>query len=299
MSRLFISCNNQDFVVGKKLEKALIKLGHVMTLPVDAKPAGRWEKQLLRGLHTADAFISLLTPSGMNSSWVVGQTGMAISCEYTKNMLVLPVCPRDEIPNFAAAFHCFWLSGGDHAAIEKLAADLDQAIVAHRAAQPPRIFISHRHKDARIARKVIDLMKSAFHIQTRDVRCTSVPGYKLATGSQSADSLQNDLNGAEIVMGLIGPDTSESDYVLFELGASWGLRKPTFPLRIGGATFEHIPEVLREKSSLSLDDVTQCLQLVEDIHRASSLSRKKTSGTGKGSAVVRRQAEHLARVAKS
>ena len=297
MARLFISCNNNDFGVGRRLERALEARKHVMTSRVDARPAGRWEEQLLRGVHTADAFICLLTPDGMASSWVVGQTGMAISCEYTKKMLVLPVCPKGVVPNFVAAFHCFWLRGRGATAIERLASELDEAIVAHQARRPPRIFISHRHKDRKVARKVIDLLNSAFHIGSGDIRCTSVPGYKLAVGSQSADSLQTDLIGAEIVMGLIGPDTTESDYVLFELGASWGLRKPTFPLRLAGATFTHVPEVLREKSSLLLEDVTQCLQLVEDVGRASSLTRKTSSGSGRGQA-VRRRAEQLARAAK-
>lgn len=299
MARVFICCNHQNFAVGKKLQRALCKRGHVMTLPVDALPAGRWEVQLLNRLHAADVFICLLTPEGMASSWVVGQTGMAISSEYTRNMLVLPVCPENQIPNFVAAFHCFWLSRNSHAAIQKLADELHEAIVAHRAAQPPRIFISHRHKDVRVASKVIDLLRSTFHIQARDIRCTSVPGYKLAVGSPSAASLQTDLNGAEIVMGLIGPDTAESEYVLFELGAAWGLRKPTFPLRIKGATFRHVPEVLREKSSLSLEDLTQCLQLVEDVHRASSLERKPSSMTAKGVRLVKRQAEQLARAARA
>jgi hypothetical protein len=278
-----------------------------MTLQVAALPAGRWEEQLLRGVHQADVFIPFLSVAGLNSNWVVGQTGMAISCEYTRNMLVLPVCPREQIPNFVSAFHCFWfdqdaegpVSNKDRAALKQLAQDLHEAIVAHRAAQPPRIFISHRHKDVEVARKVIDLLKSAFHINTRDIRCTSVPGYKLAVGSPSADSLLADLNGAEIVMGLVGPDTSESEYVLFELGASWGLRKPTFPLRIRGAAFHHVPEVLREKSSLSLAEVSQCLQLVEDVHRVSSIERKQRSATGRGAAGVRRRARLLARAAQA
>jgi len=230
---------------------------------------------------------------------VLAQTGMAISREYTKNMLVLPVCLQDQIPNLVSAFHCFWLLGDSHTAIRKLAADLHGAIKTHREAQPPRIFVSHRHKDVRVARKLIALLRSAFHIAARDIRCTSVPGYTLAVGSQSSDSLRTDLNGAEIVMGLVGPDTSESDYVLFELGASWGLPKPTFPLRIRGATFRQVPEVLREKSSLSPEDVTRCIQLVEDVQRVSSISRKGHPGTGKGAAAVRRQAELLARVAKA
>lgn len=299
MARLFISCNNQDLEVGQKLEKALTGLGHTMTLQVDAKPAGRWEIQLLRGLHTADAVICLLTPNGLGSDWVVGQTGMAISCEYTKNMLVLPVCPRDQVPHFVAAFHCFWLTGSTPRAISRLATDLDEAIRAHVTARPPRIFISHRHHDAKVARALIGLLASAFHTEKRDIRCTSVPGYKLAVGSQSAQSLQADLIGAEVVMGILGPETAQSDYVLFELGAAWGLRKPTFPLRMAGATYEHVPEVLREKSSLSLEDVTQCLQLVEDVGRFSSIPRKKSSRSGKGAAAVRRQADLLARAARA
>jgi hypothetical protein len=297
MARLFISCNNRDLTVGRRLEQALERRKHVMTVPADARPAGRWEGQLLRGVHTADAVICLLTPGGLASSWVVGQTGMAISCEYTRQTLVLPVCPPGAIPNFVAAFHCFWLTGTGQPAIEALASELDEAIVAHQAARPPRVFISHRHKDQKAARKLIDLLESAFHVGPGDIRCTSVPGYKLAVGSQSAASLQADLNGAEIVMGLIGPDTAESDYVLFELGASWGLRKPTFPLRLAGATFQHVPEVLREKSSLLLEDVTQCLQLVEDVARVSSLTRKTSAARGRTGRIWRR-AEQLARAAR-
>src|SRR5262245_30066587 len=147
MARLFISFNNRDFELGRKLQSALEQRKHVMTLSVDVKPAGRWETQLLRGLHNADAFISLLTRNGVKSSWVMGQTGMAISCEYTKHMLVLPVCPPRQIPNFVAAFHCFFLKGEDQQAVEDLATELDEAIEAHQARRPPRIFISHRHKD--------------------------------------------------------------------------------------------------------------------------------------------------------
>lgn len=293
MARLFISCNHQDFEVGQRLERALIDRGHVMTLRVDARPAGRWEAQLLHALHQADAFIPILTGNGEASSWVVGQTGMAISCEYTRQTLVLPVCPRGHVPNFVSAFHCFWLTDPDgRNLIEELAAQLDEAIAAYQARRPPRIFISHRHQDKDIARSVIDLLETAFEIAQGQIRCTSVPGYKLAVGSHSADSLQTDLNGAEIVMGLIGKDTADSDYVLFELGASWGLRKPTFPLRISGATYTHVPEVLRERSSLTLEDVAQCLQLVEDVARISSLTRKEDSETTR--TAVRRRAEALA-----
>ena len=109
MARLFISCNHKDFELGKTRARAH-QPRHVMTLRVDARPAGRWEAQLLHALHQADAFIPILTQNGEASSWVTGQTGMAVSCEYTKQTLVLPVCPRGHVSSFVAAFHCFWLT---------------------------------------------------------------------------------------------------------------------------------------------------------------------------------------------
>lgn len=298
MARLFISCNHKNFELGKALQAELVERGHEITLPVDARPAGRWENQLLRALHRADAFIGVLTPEGQGSHWVVGQTGMAISCEAIKNTLVLPVCLKDQIPHFVAAFHCFWLTDDHGQRNKNLAAELHEAIEAHAAARTPRIFICHRHASGAVAKALIELLKSAFDIKDRDIRCTSVPGYRLPVGAKSADTLQADLAGAEVVAGLITPQTTESDYVLFELGASWGLQTPTFPLRISGAGYQHVPEVLREKSSLALEDVSQCLQLVEDISRVCSIPRKQTDTDDLASG-VRRKAEELARASKA
>jgi hypothetical protein len=294
LARLFISCNNRDLDFGKQLQSDLLKFEHEMTLAVDALPAGRWEEKLLRGLHQADAFIGLLTPNGQESDWVVAQTGMAISCEYARKMLVLPVCPKDEIPNFVAAFHCFWSTVEKCHPNENLAAELHEAIQTYTAGRTPRIFICHRHHNANIASALIDLLRSAFEVEDRDIRCTSVPGFRLPVGSKSADSIQADLEGADVVVGLIGPQTGESDYVLFELGASWGLRKPTFPVRAAGASFEHVPEVLRERSSLELSDVRQCLQLVEDISRVTSIKRKQLEPGGAGEIEMKKMAEELA-----
>ena len=62
MARLFISCNNRNFNVGRRLERALERRKHVMTLRVNARPAGRWEEQLLRGgLHGGRVHLSAHT----------------------------------------------------------------------------------------------------------------------------------------------------------------------------------------------------------------------------------------------
>jgi hypothetical protein len=42
--------------------------------------------------------------------------------------------------------------------------------------------------------------------------------------------LRSNLAGAELVIGLLSPGTTESNYVLVELGAAWGQDVTTFPL---------------------------------------------------------------------
>jgi len=77
--------------------------------------------------------------------------------------------------------------------------------------------------------------------------------------------LKSDINGAELVIGVIGPETADSLYVLFELGASWGRGVPTFPVLVRGASRQDIPGPLSERHSVSLDEEASCLQLMGDI----------------------------------
>lgn len=76
-------------------------------------------------------------------------------------------------------------------------------------------------------------------------------------------------------IGLIGPETSESRYVLFELGAAWGRGAPTFPLLVLGASADDVPGPLRERLSISVSDYENCLQLIDDIGSEVSLPRKQ------------------------
>jgi hypothetical protein len=55
------------------------------------------------------------------------------------------------------------------------------------------------------------------------------------------------LAGAELVIGLLSPGTTESNYVLAELGAAWGHDVTTFPLLARGATYADVPSPLNER----------------------------------------------------
>ncbi|MBK8146191.1 MAG: toll/interleukin-1 receptor domain-containing protein [Bacteroidetes bacterium] len=105
-----------------------------------------------------------------------------------------------------------------------------------------KIFISHRHKDNPIADLFVKLIKCAFIIENHDIRCTSLPPHALSVGSNIFETLKEEVKNAEIVLGLISKSVDESEYVLFELGASWGNSIPTFPLLITGAIPNDIPD---------------------------------------------------------
>jgi hypothetical protein len=85
-----------------------------------------------------------------------------------------------------------------------------------------------------LSKSLIDLLESAFHVEPADIRCTSVPGYMLTPGERTSDELRSSLAGAELVIGLLSPGTTESNYVLAELGAAWGRDVPKERYRGGG-----------------------------------------------------------------
>lgn len=129
----------------------------------------------------------------------------------------------------------------------------------------------------RLVRALVALLEAAFDIGTNDLRCTSVEPYTLLLGERTSERLRSDLRGAEVVLGVLGPDAAESAYVLTELGAAWGADTPTFPLLVSGARHEDIPDPLRERKSLSLEVDKTCHQLVADIARVSSIEPRSNA----------------------
>lgn len=86
-----------------------------------------------------------------------------------------------------------------------------------------RVFISHSSADQDLAEALIRLLRSALPLQPDIIRCTSVGGYKLPTGTEVDAQLRKEVVEAELFIALITKDSLDSTYVLFELGARWGV----------------------------------------------------------------------------
>lgn len=138
----------------------------------------------------------------------------------------------------------------------------------------PKIFISHRHNDVAVVKALVGVLETAFDIQPTDLRCTSVPPYKLRVGDRTSDRLRAEIQYAGAVLGIVSPDVKESSYVLFELGASWGKGGKTFPLLVRGATVADIPSPISDLHTLSLNEESECYQLIDDLADIVDLTRR-------------------------
>lgn len=291
MATVFLSYQSNDEVLARALELRLKEKGHIFKIPAGARVAGDWQLVFLKALEESDAMVILLTENGLRSQYVLGQLGSARVLRSSKGMLILPVS-RGGIPDVASDIGCYLLRGQDEQGLDSLAEELNQAICDHP--RGPRIFVSHRHADERVAAALISLLKAAFHVHKSDIRCTSVPPYTLPPGAQVSERLRREVVAAQLVIGIIGPETAESRYVLFELGAAWGCAVPTFPLLVRGASMKDVPGPLAERHSVSLEETQSCLQLIDDIGSDTTLRRRERAAND-----VAKEARKLSEIARA
>ena len=134
----------------------------------------------------------------------------------------------------------------------------------HAMPQTLDIFISHSAKDEKLAAALVALLRSALNIPANRILCTSVNGYRLEAGAETENRLRQEVHQAKVLIGLITPSSMASAYVMFELGARWGVRLPLLPLLGAGAGSEHLRGPLASYNALTCDDAAQVHQLISD-----------------------------------
>jgi TIR domain len=127
------------------------------------------------------------------------------------------------------------------------------------------MFISHRTEDSELAAALIQLFEKTLKLPARQIRCTSVDGYRLSVGTDTDDQLRREVFEARVFIALITPSSLKSTYVVFELGARWGAKRYLAPLLGRGATAANLGGPLSGINALQLHQRPQVLQLVEDI----------------------------------
>ena len=138
----------------------------------------------------------------------------------------------------------------------------------------PKIFISHTPRQEKLVERLVSVFESALNVRPGDIRCTSLPSYAFAMGNNRISQLRTEIQQAEMVIGIIAPDSLKSN-VLFELGAAWGFQKSIFLLLAGGATINCLPTPLQQLSGIILTDTVRCHELVDLLVRKTTIEKKE------------------------
>jgi len=285
MARIFLSYNHLDRTKARAVEKGLAEKGHQSVWGVDELIAGKgWGELMPTRLASADALVALLTPNSKDASTVWCEVGAARAlANGPKRLALLPVIlGLPEAPPYARDILALWGPKTEDDNLARLISEIDRAIEAHLTALKneaervawPKIFISHRHKDQAIARALTEVLTTAFEVHPRDIRCTSVQPYRLPFGKNTGERLREEVGHAKAVLGILAPDTAQSSYVMFELGAAWSQRVYTCPLLSTGAGYSDIPGPIFDLAPARLWVESDCHQLVQDLEAEIGLGRR-------------------------
>jgi TIR domain len=238
-----------------------------------------------RRLASADAVVAILTPNSAGSPSVWSEIGAARALATTeRRTALLPVVVGlDRIPNYTEDILVLWADSSAAQPATALVAKIDTAIKAHLAAieteaarvSSPKIFVSHRHKDSQIAAALTETFRTAFELRPAEIRCTSVQPYRLPFGKNTGERLREEIGRAQVVLGILSPDTAESSYVMFELGAAWSQRIYTCPLLARGAGYNHIPGPIFDLAPARLWQSSDCHQLLDNLSAELGFTRNK------------------------
>lgn len=136
------------------------------------------------------------------------------------------------------------------------------------AGTPLAVFISHSSADEVLAAATVRVLRDALNLRPEQIRCTSVDGYRLPIGSQTDETLRQEVLAADTVLAVVSDRGVTSAYVLFELGARWGAKRPIFPIVARQEDLRLMQGPLSGINALVCEQQAQVLQLVSDVARA-------------------------------
>ncbi|MHB1014991.1 MAG: toll/interleukin-1 receptor domain-containing protein [Desulfurivibrionaceae bacterium] len=128
-----------------------------------------------------------------------------------------------------------------------------------------KIFVSHSSADVKIVQAFIEFLRAALPLTAKDIRCTSVDGYKLAAGTNSDEQLRQEVFDAQAFLALLSPASMKSVYVMFELGARWGASRYLAPVMVSGLTPNHLKTPLSAIHAVSGTSEADLHNLVETL----------------------------------
>lgn len=154
------------------------------------------------------------------------------------------------------------------------------------------IFISHSSKDVQLVEGLIQSLQQALELPNNILRCTSVPGYELAPGSPSTQTIRQELSESSIVIGVLTPNSIRAAWPLYELGAAWGQFNNPIVLLAGGLTYNDVDGPLGDTQVLRIDLKKDLFSLIDEISNRLDISKRPTNAIYNAIDTLVRRPEH-------
>lgn len=223
-----------------------------------------WRSHQLDELRASEVFLVFVSHDSRASDFQNAEIGSARLCsKFLDGKLIIPVVLQGAELTRTIADLDYLTANRENPA--ETARNIDEAI--KRRVPTVRLFISHSHRDADLASRLVEVITSGLDVPPGELRCTSVPGYKLDLGTLAPEALRRELGSAACVVAILTPNSLAADWVLFELGSAWANAKLAIPLLAGGVGDKDIPGPFRGAAGGQLDSAVSIDQLIDQLER--------------------------------
>lgn len=139
------------------------------------------------------------------------------------------------------------------------------------------VFISHSSDDVEIVERLINIIRKAFNLPAKSIRCTSVEGYKLKIGTYTNTTLKKEVKESKVFIGVITRSSLDSLFTIFEFGARWGTELPFLPIVCDGKGMDLLKSPLKEINAANANNTSSILQFLEDLKEYLNLDMENAS----------------------
>jgi hypothetical protein len=121
---------------------------------------------------------------------------------------------------------------------------------------------------------LVRLVRAALPLERNQIRCTSLDGHRLDGGARTSDEIRREVCEAEVFVGLISRNGFASAWVLFELGARWGVARILIPLLGPSVPPEVLKGPITDYNALRCDSISDLQKLVDQMAKTLSCAVK-------------------------
>lgn len=140
-----------------------------------------------------------------------------------------------------------------------------------------KLFVSHCSADHRLVEKLTTLLEKTLDVPSltnheKAIRCSSIDEYKFAFGTSPKDKIPEEIKESYFIC-LLTPRSLQSTWVMFELGAAWGLDRTVVPL-LFDLDFDNLPAALKNILAVKINMKNDIYGLIDQIARELNWNKK-------------------------